>query len=58
MLIFLYNANGSLSRIVQLRQLRPWLRPDWLFNLFPYASEQQQGLSILHGFTDQVIYLT
>ncbi|KAK4029580.1 hypothetical protein OUZ56_022559 [Daphnia magna] len=45
----------SLSRIVQLRQIRPWLRPDWLFNLFPYASEQQQGLSILHGFTDQMI---
>ncbi|KAI9560159.1 hypothetical protein GHT06_014170 [Daphnia sinensis] len=45
----------NMSHIIQIRQIRPWLRPDWLFNLFPYASEQQKCLSILHGFTDQVI---
>ncbi|XP_046655354.1 cytochrome P450 4C1-like [Daphnia pulicaria] len=45
----------KMTRIVQTRQTRPWLQPDWLFRLFPMASEQSRCLSILHGFTDQVI---
>ena len=45
-----------MSHIIQARQTKPWLRPDWLFNLFPsYGPEQIRCLSILHGFTDKVI---
>ncbi|XP_046463628.1 cytochrome P450 4C1-like isoform X3 [Daphnia pulex] len=45
----------KMTHIIQARQTRPWLQPDWLFRLFPLGSEQKKCLSILHGFTDQVI---
>lgn len=45
----------KMSHIIQSRQTQPWLQPDWLFRLFPYGFEQKRCLSILHGFTDQVI---
>ncbi|EFX87732.1 hypothetical protein DAPPUDRAFT_192258 [Daphnia pulex] len=45
----------NMGHIIQARQTRPWLQPDWLFRLFPLGSEQKRCLSILHGFTDQVI---
>ena len=43
-----------MTRIVQTRQTRPWLQPDWLFRLFPMEAEQRRCISILHGFTDHV----
>lgn len=46
--------NNSMGHIIQARQTRPWLQPDWLFRLFPLGSEQKRCLSILHGFTDEV----
>ncbi|XP_046655352.1 cytochrome P450 4c3-like [Daphnia pulicaria] len=45
----------NMGHIIQARQTRPWLQPDWLFRLFPLGSEQKRCLSILHGFTDEVI---
>nr|QST15034.1 CYP4C34-like protein 2 [Diaphanosoma celebensis] len=45
----------TISRIVQTRQLRPWLQPDALFNFTSMAGVQSECLKILHGFTDQVI---
>lgn len=47
-----------MSRIVQARQTRPWLQPDWFFNMLPYGSEQKRCLSVLHGFTDKVLRVT
>ena len=44
-----------MSHIIQARQIKPWLQPDFLFHLLPYANEQTRCLSILHGFTDNVI---
>nr|CAH0102405.1 unnamed protein product [Daphnia galeata] len=46
----------KMSRIIQIRQMmQPWLQIEWLFRLLPVGSEQKRCLSILHGFTDQVI---
>ncbi|EFX87733.1 hypothetical protein DAPPUDRAFT_312044 [Daphnia pulex] len=50
-----FKAVYKMTHIIQARQTRPWLQPDWLFRLFPLGSEQKRCLSILHGFTDQVI---
>ena len=43
-----------ISRIVQARQLWPWLQPDILFNCTSMARQQAKCLEILHGFTDKV----
>ncbi|XP_046463634.1 cytochrome P450 4C1-like [Daphnia pulex] len=45
----------KVTRIIQARQTRPWLQIEWLFRLLPVGLEQKRCLSILHGFTDQVI---
>ena len=45
----------SLATIVQYRQDRFYLQPDWLFNLSSYSKEHQKYLEILHGFTDKVM---
>nr|QST15030.1 CYP4C33-like protein 1 [Diaphanosoma celebensis] len=45
----------KMGDIVQLRQVRPWLQPDLLFQLTSYGAEQKRCLKILHDFTDKVI---
>jgi len=49
------HAIYKMGEIVQLRQLRPWLQPNWLFRLSSHSSEEKRCLDILHGFTDKVI---
>ena len=49
-----FNLDCRVTRVIQARQLQPWLQIEWLFRLLPIASEQKRCLSILHGFTDQV----
>ena len=44
-----------MSELIQWRQLRPWLHPDFTWNLTKEGKEQKQCLEILHGFTDKVI---
>lgn len=46
-----------MSRIVQKRQVEPWLQIDWLFHMSPNGTEHKKCLSILHGFTDQVTHI-
>nr|QSD59141.1 CYP4C122 [Diaphanosoma celebensis]QST15031.1 CYP4C33-like protein 2 [Diaphanosoma celebensis] len=43
------------SHVVQMRQARPWLQPELLFQLSKYGAEQRKCLKILHDFTDKVI---
>ena len=44
-----------MSRIVQTRQLRPWLQFEWIFQLTSLGAEERKSLKILHDFTDKVI---
>ena len=43
-----------MSNIVQTRQSRPWLQPDFLFKRTQYGEQQRKNLEILHSFTDEV----
>jgi len=45
--------------ILQHRQSKLWLRPDWLFSLTNYGKEQVNLLGIIHGLTKKVnaVYL-
>nr|CAH0113238.1 unnamed protein product [Daphnia galeata] len=45
----------SMSEVIQKRQIRFYLWPDWLFKLSAYWPEQCKNLDILHGFTNKVI---
>ena len=40
--------------ILQHRQTKLWLRPDWLFSLTSYGKEQMNLLGIIHGLTKKV----
>jgi len=44
-----------ISELVQYRQLRPWLHPQFIWKLSTAGKESAECLSILHGFTDRVI---
>nr|ANW46746.1 cytochrome P450 CYP4G102 [Locusta migratoria] len=41
--------------ILHLRHTKLWLRPDWLFNLSRYGSEQVKLLDVIHGLTKKVL---
>ncbi|KAI9560160.1 hypothetical protein GHT06_014171 [Daphnia sinensis] len=45
----------KMSRIIHRRQMQPLFQIEWLFRLLPIGAEQRRCLSILHGFTDQVV---
>jgi len=45
----------KINRLLQKRQSRPWLHPNFLFYLFGYGAEQDKCLEILHGFTYKAI---
>lgn len=58
-IVFKFNSVSNIvlfriSRVVQTRQIRPWLQPEFLFKLSPMARTQADCLRILHGFTDMV----
>ncbi|CAL8135189.1 unnamed protein product [Orchesella dallaii] len=44
-----------LSELVQYRQLKPWLHPDFIWRLSPAGRENEECLKTVHGFTDLVI---
>ncbi|GAB6022519.1 hypothetical protein CHUAL_006626 [Chamberlinius hualienensis] len=48
------NAINNLTEIINLRMLRPWLAPDWIFRLTSMGRAEQKYLKIIHNFTDQV----
>ncbi|XP_049958648.1 cytochrome P450 4g15 [Schistocerca serialis cubense] len=41
--------------ILHLRHTKLWLRPDWLFNLTRYGTEQVKLLDVIHGLTKKVL---
>ena len=43
-----------MSEIVAARQSRPWIQPNFLFQMSEYSSKQRKVLGVLHGFTDDV----
>jgi hypothetical protein len=43
-----------MCKILQQRQAKIWLRPDWLFNFSSYKKEQIDLLGIIHGLTKNV----
>lgn len=45
----------KMSELVQYRQLRPWLHPDFTWKLSPTGREEARCLKILHEFTEMVI---
>nr|CAH0105057.1 unnamed protein product [Daphnia galeata] len=44
-----------MSEIVAARQSRPWIQPNFLFQMSEYSTKQRKVLGVLHGFTDDVI---
>lgn len=44
-----------MGSIAQLRQLKFYLQPEWIFRLTEYWTDQRKSLKILHDFTDQVL---
>nr|ASU43935.1 cytochrome P450 CYP4 [Eriocheir sinensis] len=49
------NAVYRIGALVQYRQTRPWIQPDFLFKLFGYAKLHDEYLRILHGFSYSTI---
>ena len=45
---------NRMSEIVAARQSRPWIQPNFLFQMSEYSSKQRKVLGVLHGFTDDV----
>ncbi|XP_064108225.1 cytochrome P450 4c3-like isoform X1 [Macrobrachium nipponense] len=48
-------AVHRISSLIQLRQVRPWLQPDFLFRLSGMAKEHDDCIRILHGTAYQAI---
>ena len=42
--------------IIHQRQVKPFLYPDFLFNLFGYGREQKKHVKILHDFTNKASF--
>jgi hypothetical protein len=56
---FIMNATfivmtNRMSEIVAARQSRPWIQPNFLFQMSEYSTKQRKVLGVLHGFTDDV----
>lgn len=49
--IFLFR----MCAITYLRTIRPWLRPNLIFNLTKHGRDQAAALRVLHGFTKDII---
>ncbi|XP_071439899.1 cytochrome P450 4c3 [Hetaerina americana] len=45
----------KISTIIQNRQSKIWLQPDWLFKLTKSYKEHERCIQILHGFSNKVI---
>ncbi|XP_028415753.1 cytochrome P450 4V2-like [Dendronephthya gigantea] len=45
----------STCELIQERQKSPWLWPDFIYNITSSGRSYQKALSVLHGFTNQVI---
>ncbi|KAG8234871.1 hypothetical protein J437_LFUL014563 [Ladona fulva] len=43
----------KISTIIQNRQAKIWLQPDWLFRLTKHYKEHQRCIQILHGFSNK-----
>lgn len=48
-------AVQEMGNLVQQRTIQPWLRSDFLFKLSGLRTKQDRILSVLHGFTRDVI---
>ncbi|KAK9506237.1 hypothetical protein O3M35_008208 [Rhynocoris fuscipes] len=44
----------GIGSIIQTRQAKIWLQPDWLFRLTPLYRKHQQYLKILHEYSNRV----
>jgi len=44
-----------MEAIAQMRQTRPWLRSDFIFNLLGYGKVQDELLKVLHGQSEAAI---
>lgn len=49
------NAVYRIGALVQYRQTRPWIQPDFLFKLFGYAKLHDEYLRVLHSFSYSAI---
>ncbi|XP_078382577.1 cytochrome P450 4C1-like isoform X1 [Oculina patagonica] len=49
------NAVLSMSGLVEMRQIKPWLWPDIVYRLTPSGRKHNRCLKILHDFTNKVI---
>nr|pir cytochrome P450 enzyme, CYP4C39 enzyme - green crab, common shore crab [Carcinus maenas]AAQ93010.1 cytochrome P450 CYP4C39 [Carcinus maenas] len=49
------NAVYRIGALVQHRQTRPWIQPDFLFRLFGYAKLHDEYLRVLHHFSNSAI---
>lgn len=47
-------ARHTVMSIISMRLFKPWLQPDSLFKLTPYAKIQKDNIEITHKFTDEV----
>nr|CAD7569215.1 unnamed protein product [Timema californicum] len=45
----------EISSIVQCRQAKMWLQPDWLFKMTSLSNKHDNCVRILHGFSNKVI---
>jgi len=55
-LIFRYaKALQDMIHILQQRQLLPWYKPDFIFNLSSLKQTYDESLRVLHSFTKKVI---
>ncbi|XP_069704241.1 cytochrome P450 4C1-like isoform X1 [Periplaneta americana] len=48
-------AVKNISDIIMLRNFKPWIHPDFLFNLSSYGKLSRHCLSVLHNMTGYVI---
>ncbi|XP_073978976.1 cytochrome P450 4c3-like isoform X2 [Rhodnius prolixus] len=44
-----------IGSIIQTRQAKIWLQPEWLFKFSPLYKQHQECLEYLHGFSNRVI---
>ncbi|KAE8737231.1 Cytochrome P450 CYP4g [Frankliniella occidentalis] len=45
----------KMCEILHVRMFRPWLWPDWLFNMVPMGREQKSLLHTIHSLTREVL---
>lgn len=50
------DAVFKMKYIIHQRQVKPFLYPEFMFNIFGHGKEQKKHVKILHDFTNKVYF--